>query len=147
MMGARESLLKLADKKDNEIRELKLQLAQAEAYLQAIQDSVKVLPKESLDAKMEPELRFGTLLAQARDVLKAEGKPMHVNEILHKMGKTTDKSNRISLSGSLAAYVRKKTIFKKTGPNIFTLVETPQQSTELQSDGNEDLPDSFGSVQ
>lgn len=147
MMGARESLLKLADKKDNEIRELKLQLAQAEAYLQAIQDSIKVLPKESLDAKMEPELRFGTLLAQARDVLKAEGKPMHVNEILHKMGKTTDKSNRISLSGSLAAYVRKKTIFKKTGPNIFTLVETPQQSTELQSDGNEDLPDSFGSVQ
>jgi len=47
-MGVRESLQKLADKKDSEIIDLRLQLAQAEAYLQAIQDSMKVLPKESL---------------------------------------------------------------------------------------------------
>ena len=32
MMGARESLQKLADKKYSEISDLKLQLAQAEAY-------------------------------------------------------------------------------------------------------------------
>jgi len=87
------------------------------------------------------------MLAQARSILQAEGKPMHVNEILKKMGKSVDKSGRISLSGSLAAYVRKRTIFKKTGPNIFALVETPQQSLEVQGEQSEDLPDSFGSVQ
>jgi hypothetical protein len=146
-MGVRESLQKLADKKDSEIIDLRLQLAQAEAYLQAIQDSMKVLPKESPDARSGQELRPGTMLAQARSILQAEGKPMHVNEILKKMGKSVDKSGRISLSGSLAAYVRKRTIFKKTGPNIFALVETPQQSLEVQGEQSEDLPDSFGSVQ
>ena len=145
-MGARESLQKLADKKDGEISDLRLQLAQAEAYLQAIQDSIKVLPKEPLNDKTEPELRPGTLLSQAKDVLKAEGKPMHVNEILKKMGKNVDKSSRISLSGSLSAYVRKRMIFKKTGPNIFALVETPLQSKGMQNEEG-DLPDGFGSVQ
>jgi hypothetical protein len=147
MMGVRESLQKLADKKYTEICDLKLQLAQAEAYWQAIQDSIKVLPKETVNAKTEPDLRPGTLLSQARDVLRAEGKPMHVNEILKKMGKTVDKSNRISLSGSMAAYVRKEMIFKKTGPNVFALLETQQQPAEVQSDEDEDLPESFGSVQ
>jgi hypothetical protein len=146
-MGARESLQKLADKKDCEINSLKLQLAQAEAYSQAIQDSIKVLPKEPLNAGAEPELRQGTLLAQARDILRTEGKPLHVNEILKRMGKEVDKGNRISLSGSLAAYVRKRTIFKKTGPNIFALMETPLPSKEPEGDAEEDLPESFGSVQ
>jgi hypothetical protein len=147
IMGARESLQKLAEKKYCEINDLRMQLAQAEAYLQAIQDSIKVLPKEAVVAKAEPDLRPGTLLAQARDVLRTEGKPMHVSEILRKMGKTADKGNRISLSGSLAAYVRKKTIFRKTGPNIFALIESRQQSAETNNDGDEDLPESFGSVQ
>src|SRR5271154_5847246 len=113
-MGARESLQKLADKKENEIGELKLQLAQAEAYLQAIQDSLRVLPKEPTDGGSEPELRSGTLLFQAKEVLRTAGKPMHINEILKKMNKPVDKNNRISLSGSMAAYVRKGVIFKKT---------------------------------
>jgi hypothetical protein len=145
-MGAKESLQKIADRKEAEITDLKLQLAQAEAYLQAIQDSIKVLPKEPAEAGAEPELRSGTLLAQARDILKAEGKPLHVNEILKKMGRTVDKGNRISLSGSISAYARKRLIFRKTGPNIFALVGTPQQSAERPNEG-EDVPENFGSVQ
>jgi hypothetical protein len=145
-MGARENLQKLADRKEIEINNLRIQLAQAEAYLQAVQDSIKVLPKDPPNGKTEPDLRPGTLLSQARDVLKTEGKPMHVNEILAKMGKTVDKANRVSLSGSLAAYVRKRTIFKKTGPNIFALQETPDQPTEPHGDDGEELPETFGSV-
>jgi len=146
-MGAKESLQKLADKKDIEISNLRLQLAQAEAYLQAIQDSIKVLPKEPANGRAESELRPGTLLSQARDILKSEGKPMHVNEILKGIGKTVDKGNRISLAGSLSAYVRKGVIFRKTGPNIFALVEFPREPTESQADESSDLPDSFGSFQ
>jgi hypothetical protein len=143
-MGARESLQKLADRKEAEIRNLKLQIAQAESYLQAIQDSLKVLPKEPLETGGEPELRAGTLLSQARDILKAEGKPLHVNEILKKMGKNVDKGNRISLSGSISAYARKQMIFKKTGPNIFALVNMPPQAA---GEEGEDVPENFGSVQ
>jgi len=149
-MGARESLQKLADKKENEIGELKLQLAQAEAYLQAIQDSLRVLPKEPTDGGSEPELRSGTLLFQAKEVLRTAGKPMHINEILKKMNKPVDKNNRISLSGSMAAYVRKGVIFKKTGPNVFSLIgidSTQQASSEASDDSEDQLPKSFGSVQ
>ncbi len=147
-MGAKESLQKLADRKEAEIKDLRLQLAQAEAYLQAIQDSIKVLPKEPSEPGVEPELRSGTLLSQARDILKAEGKPMHVNEILKKMGRNVDKGSRISLSGSISAYARKQMIFKKTGPNIFALVGTPSRVVAAQGDGEEeDLPENFGSVQ
>ncbi len=145
-MNARESLQKLADRKEIEINSLRIQLAQAEAYLQAVQDSIKVLPKEPLNGKTQPDLRPGTLLSQARDVLKAEGKPLHINEILARMGKIADKGNRVSLSGSLGAYVRKRTIFRKTGPNIFALQETPDQPTEPQGDDEEELPETFGSV-
>lgn len=146
-MGVRESLQKLADKKDSEISDLRLKLAQAEAYLQAIQDSLRVLPKEPLSDKAEPELRPGTLLSQARDILLTEGKPLHVNEILKRIGKTVNKSNRVSLSGSLSAYVRKRTIFKKAGPNIFALIDTPLPSTEVQNNGEGELPEGFGNVQ
>jgi hypothetical protein len=148
-MGPRESLQRLADKKEAEINLLRLQLAQAESYLQALQDAIKVLPKEPSENAAEPELRAGTLLSQARDALRAEGKPLHINEILKRIGRPVDKSNRISLSGSLAAYVRRGVIFKKTGPNVFALNESPQSPTASAngSEDQDDLPDSFGSVQ
>lgn len=146
-MGARDSLQKIADRKALEINNLKLQLAQAEAYLQAIQDSLKVLPRELNDPNAEPELRVGSLLAQARDVLRLEGKPMHVNKILEKMGRDVDKSNRISLSGSMAAYVRKGVIFRKAGPNIFALREVTNQTENVEDGEENDLPASFGNLQ
>ena len=146
-MGAKESLQRLSDKKESEIADLRLQLAQAEAYLQAIQDSIKVLPKEPLEARSGQQLRPGTLLSQARDVLRKEGMPMHVNEILKKMGKEVDKGNRISLSGSISAYVRKGVIFRKTGPNTFALVGSSQRAAGGDAEHEEELPENFGSVQ
>jgi chromosome segregation ATPase len=45
-MGARESLQRLADRKSQEIAELERQIDMAKAYLQAIQDSIKALPRD-----------------------------------------------------------------------------------------------------
>jgi DNA repair exonuclease SbcCD ATPase subunit len=141
-MGAKENLQKLFDKKQQEIRELELQLAQAKSYLQAIQDSIKALPRDSAEA--EQALRQGSGLAKARQALHAAGKPMHVSEILKAIGKPNDKPNRISLSGSLGNYARKKQIFTKPSPNTFGLISFGNPTKSKEED---DLPESFGTMQ
>lgn len=141
-MGARENLQRLYDRKQQEIRELELQLAQAKAYLQAIQDSMKVLPKENPGE--EQELREGSGLAKAKRALQAAGKPMHVGDILKAIGKPNDKKHRISLSGSLGNYARKKQIFTKPAPNTFGLIAF---GVAAKSGEIEDMPETFGTMQ
>ncbi|HEY6351810.1 MAG TPA: hypothetical protein VI636_20630 [Candidatus Angelobacter sp.] len=141
-MGARENLQKLYDKKQQEIRELELQLAQAKAYLQAVQDSMKALPKENGDTGQE--LREGSGLAKARQALQAAGKPMHVGDILKAIGKPNDKKNRVSLSGSLGNYARKKQIFTKPAPNTFGLIAF---GIPVKADETGDMPETFGTMQ
>jgi hypothetical protein len=141
-MGARENLQKLFDKKQQEIRELELQLAQARSYLQAVQDSMKVLPKENaIDGE---QLREGSGLAKARQALQAAGKPMHVSDILKAIGKPNDKKNRVSLSGSLGNYARKKQIFTKPAPNTFGLISF---GVPPKTDETEEMPETFGTMQ
>src|SRR5665213_1617298 len=121
-MGARENLQRLADRKMQEIAELENRIAMARVYLQAIQDSMKALPREisiQASAKGESDLRTGTLLARAREAIKRNGKPMHVGAILESIGVENTKNSRVSLVGSLGGYVRKGTIFTRPGPNIF----------------------------
>src|SRR5271170_5174352 len=143
-MGAKEALQKLADRKSLEIKDLHLQLAQAEAYLRAIQDSIKVLPREKAEPEEDFSLREGTAIAKARDVLVGAGRPLHVLEILRRMGKQADKANRVSLSGSISAYARRKAIFKKTAPNTFGLIEASREDPHSPSSALPEFPDEFG---
>jgi hypothetical protein len=145
-MGAREALKKLADRKAQEISSLQMQLAQAEAYLQAIQDSIRVLPREQEVGVEATALREGTAIAQARDVLKAAGRPLHILEILRQMGRAPNKQNRVSLSGSLAAYVRRNQVFRKTAPNTFALLDDFVTSNDLSSWEQPGIPDDFGKM-
>lgn len=145
-MDARAALKRLADRKEQEISSLRLQLAQAEAYLQAIQDSMKVLPRdEQQDAEISP-LRQGTAIAQARDILKDAGEPLHILEILKRMGRVPDRQNRVSLSGSLAAYVRRNQTFRKAGPNTFALISGSFQPGIKSVSGESKIPDNFGQM-
>ncbi len=144
-MGARENLQKLADKKRDEIADLQTQIERANVYLQAIQDSIKVLPRESHAAAAVDEpaavLRSGTMLAKAREAIIQNGAPLHVNRLLASAGVENTKNARVSLVGSLGTYVRKGIIFTRPGPNIFGLVGMENQTTE----GAEvSLPDTFG---
>ena len=66
---------------------------------------------------------------------------MHIIDLLRAIGKPTDKNNRISLSGSLAAYVRSGSIFERTAPNTFGI-----KDMETVTSVNEP-PDDFGLVQ
>ena len=144
-MGAIENLQKLQDKKRQEIASLEMRLREAQAYLQALQDSIKVLSREAGEpVEGEQELRPGTLLAQTRDILRKAGKPLHVNELLKLLGRDLDKKTRVSLSGSLSGYVRNQQIFTRPAPNTFGLIEF--ELPENHPKGGS-VPETFGITQ
>ena len=146
-MGARESLQKLIDRKLAEIDGLEAQLRDARVYVQAVQDSFKLLPKEENGEAASKELRHGSALAQVQEFLKREGTPQHISTILEFLGKPLDKQSRVSLSGSLGGYARDRRIFTKTGPNTFGLIEfeskTDQEGQQQELPG---LPEDFGKM-
>ncbi|SRR5258708_1470655 len=142
-MGLRENFQKLIDKKQQEIRALEMQLREAGAYIQALQDSMKLLPRNpELNSESEHILREGSALAKTRDLLRKSGTPLPINEILKLLGKPQDTKHRISLAGTLSGYARKGRVFTKTAPNTFGLIEfgIPEQTDE------EELPAEFGSM-
>ena len=145
-MGARAALQKIADRKSLEINSLQTKLAEARAYYQAIQDAIKALPREDAEPHEDYSLREGTAIAEARGVLASVGHPLHILEILKRMGRPTDKPNRVSLSGSLSAYVRKNQVFRKTAPNTFSLIASAGGNKNTPSESSEGFPAGFGDV-
>ncbi len=142
-MGARESLQKLIDRKQAEIVRLEKELRDAKVYIQAVQDSFRLLPKEISVETSPRELRAGSMLAKVQEFLRKQGKPEHISAILEHLGKPQDKQNRVSLSGSLGAYAKELRIFTRAAPNTFGLIEFGE-ADEYESDPIENLPDGFG---
>lgn len=142
-MTVRDQFQKLLERKQQEIHDLEMKLEKAKTYAQAIQDSMRLLPKNTSLAEEEQTLRPGTALSKTREILKSSGKPMHITEILKALNQPIDKKHRLSLSGSLSTYVRKSMIFNRPAPNTFGLIEMNSSSDE----GGLELPDDFGSVQ
>jgi hypothetical protein len=144
-MGLRDNFQKLIERKKAEIHELEMRIRDAQSYLQALQDSSKLLPKETDNNGLTSSgfsLRPGTSLARVREIIKEAGKPMHINDILTQLGKTVDNQNRVSLVGTLGSYSRKGRVFSRTAPNTFGLIELGQkESTEV------DLPETFGKME
>lgn len=128
-MSTRRKFEERIRKKEAEIQELEMQVREGRAYLQALVEAMKLLPREPAATGAEAEedvLRQGSTVALARDVLQQHGAPMHLLDILSALGKEPNSANRASLGGSLAAYVRKGEIFTRPAPNTFGLVEFPQ---------------------
>jgi len=140
-MISRQRLESKARQKEQEIQGLELSIREAKSYLQALQDMLKMLPRDG-DVRGADALRAGSELAKTRDAIRAAGKPLHVSEILAAIGKENTKKNRVSLGGSLAGYVRKGAIFSKSAPNTFGLVELTLDAN-AQSDGAVP-PEKFG---
>ena len=143
IMRLRDEMQKRIEKKQQEIRDLELQQAAANAYLQALQDSLRLLPKDAAPEKQGPEqtLRPGSAVAKARQAILKVNKPLHVTEILKAIGRPVDKSNRVSLSGSLGGYAKRE-IFTRPAPNTFGLLEL--NHNEMPAD--EEPPDGFGAL-
>ncbi len=140
-MGIRENLQKLVAKKLEEISSLELKIKEANAYIQGLQDSIKLLPRDASNGA-EYTLRDGSALAKTRDVLKAAGAPLPIADILKALGTPQDKKHRISLAGTLSGYARDGKVFTKTAPNTFGLIEF----RTVQSNEDE-IPEEFGSME
>lgn len=130
------------EKKKQDISELERQLGEARAYLLALLDTAKWLPKSG---DKEVTLRPGSDLARARDFIKVHGRPQHVADILKGLGKEVNKANKISLSGSLGGYARKGVIFTKPAPNTFGLIEF-ENGGGSKSEDTFEQPDVFEGV-
>lgn len=144
-MGIREEFQKRIDRKQQEIRDLETKIREANAYLQALLDSMKWLPREE-NSNGNQLLRPGTTLAKAQEAIQKSGRPMHVADILKAIGKPTDKKNRVSLGGSLSGYVRRKEIFTRPAPNTFGLIEMETSENAVKTTEASELPKNFGAV-
>lgn len=136
-MSTRKKFEERIKRKEAEIQELEMQVREGRAYVQALQEAMKLLPREGPAGGTDSEedvLRAGSAVAMARSALQQLGRPLHLLDILTAIGKEPNSANRASLGGSLSAYVRKGEIFTRPAPNTFGLVGFPASSkTEIPS--------------
>jgi hypothetical protein len=141
-MYLRKEFEKRIEKKREEIAVLERQLAEARAYLLALEDSMRLVSRVGeTDAGNTLALRPGSDLAKAREYLQKIGKKEHVNKIVEGIGKELTKANRLSLGGSLSGYARKGLIFTRPAPNTFGLVEFEENN------GGNEPPAEFGGLE
>lgn len=147
-MGLREDILRKIEKKQQEIsdieRDVQLQMAAGKAYIQALQDMLRALPRDSEGAKPEHVLRPNSGVARTREAILAAKKPLHINDILRALGRDLDSANKLSIGGSLANYVRKGEIFTRPAPNTFGLIELGHTSSAVAAP--REPPAGFGSI-
>lgn len=122
--------------KEEEVQQLRSKLLQAEAYMDALQESLRMIKRTS-NVDDGKSIRPGSMIHKAMTLLRRAKTPMHVTELLEGMGKEPSKNNKTSLSGSLGLYVRQGIVFSRPAPNTFGLLEyeTPEE---------DDLPETFG---
>jgi hypothetical protein len=140
-MGFREDLVRRMDRKRAEIAELEAQIRLAREYLQALEDTLKIVPRDAATVTEKAvSLRPGTSLAKARDAIQKAGRPLHVAELLSAIGKGNTRNDRAGLSGTLAAYVRRGEVFTRPAPNTFGLVGMVVRANEPELEIEPEFP-------
>ena len=126
---------------ENEKRSLRSRTARIESEIQAataaveaFKEALSLAPEASSGMAGVTELRKGSTTAKAYEALKDAGEPLHINKLLAAIGREPTRSARTSLSGSIAAYVRRGEIFTRTDPNTFGLVEWASGETNEEEE-------------
>lgn len=152
-MGLREKLEDRVKRKQQEIHEYELKIAESRAYVDGLQEALRLLPRNAGESAGGDEavLRTGSRIYKTMELLKREGKPMHVSDILSGLGVEPTKKERVSLSGSLGAYVRRGEIFDRPAPNVFGLIgssydEVPFGAAAPSVPDEPDDPDDFRNI-
>lgn len=102
-------------KKEAEIRVLEAKVQAARIYVQALNDIRREMDGDTSD------LKAGSMIANAREAIRKAGRPLHVDDLLVAIGRSAE--SKSSLTGSLAAYVRRGEIFTRPAPNTYGLVD------------------------
>jgi hypothetical protein len=145
-MGVRQKFDRKIREKQIEIDELVLKVREAKAYLQALQDASKFLPREGGAEDDEGDetphsVKPGTALELVVKTLRSRGKPMHIMEILPAIGRKATPEDRASIGSTISAYVRRQQVFTRPGPNTFGLLEWGTEANSIQESGP---PEDFG---
>ena len=138
-MNERKKIEDRLRKKEQEIQELEEKIRAAKVYIGALQDVLKLLPRETNVVALRP----GSAVAQAREIILQAGKPVHINAILEGLGKEGTREARASLTSSLASYVRRGEIFTRSAPNTYGLKELGHAQDDLTS---VEPPTGFGQI-
>lgn len=132
-MNLRKEFEKLIEKKRVEITDAQRAIDAAQAYIQAMVDAIKKLPKE--DQTAVSPVRAGSEVEKVREVILQAGRPLHLGEIIAALGRPEDAESKAKFAGLLGWYTTKGKVFTKTAPNTYGLVESAPP----------DLPEGFGS--
>lgn len=150
-MYLRTELARRIEQERQKVADLRSQVERAEAFIAGLEEAMKLVPTDGGEKKRQVEHtpRSKSDVQKAKFQLSATGHSMHVSDILKAIGKEDTKQNRASLSSSLARYARKGEIFRRVGPNEFSLVQLGVGGTEKQRDAENgragiDLPPMFG---
>jgi hypothetical protein len=101
------------------------ELESKKSFLSGLEKAKKLSEKAQ---KTASNLRAGSILDQSVKLIKENGAPMHINDLLQGLGKEVNKKNKTSLTGSIGSYARRNQIFIRTAPNTFGLVD---QQTDI----------------
>ena len=132
-MSERTRIEERLRKKEAEIRSYEDKAREAKIYIQALRDILKMMDKSD-EPEQAPDavLRSGSMVAQARAALLDQGKAMHIDDLLTALGKELTRETRASLTGSLAAYVRRHEIFTRPAPSTFGLIEFKAETASAE---------------
>ncbi len=100
-----------------------IQISAARGAISALEEVMKHFPKEDGGGDPARSLRAGGQVHRIYIILKEYGKPMHIKEILEKLGKDTDNKTQQATGSQLNSYVRQGKIFSRDMPNTFGLKE------------------------
>lgn len=143
-MSERSIIESKIKRKGAEIQLLEKKIETAKVYLQALNDILRAISKdEEIDDGAPSVLRRGSAVARAHDTIMQAGQPVHIDDILTRMGKQVTRDSKSSLTSSLAAYVRREEIFTRPAPNTFGLIELGHFPEE---DGDNGPPEGFGKL-
>lgn len=143
-MSERKRIEERLRKKEQEIKAFEEKIKDTKVYCQALRDILRMMEKaEEAEASPETTLRPGSMVAQARTILLEHGAPVHVDDLLDALGKGVTRETKASLTGSLAAYVRRHEIFTRPAPSTFGLIELGHVTTE---EDKLEPPPGFGKV-
>lgn len=131
-MSSRKAIERMIEKAEEEKVHFAKQIELKDAYIQGLKDTLRHLPKDGQNGNGKTVLRPGSEIAKAREILLKEGKPLHITEILKRIGKDVNRKSRASLSGYMSYFMRRGEYFTRPAPNTFGLLEfdPPQPSSD-----------------
>jgi hypothetical protein len=131
-MSSRKKIEKMMEEKRSEVEHYKIKIKEAEIYIQALQDTLRFLPRVELDAEAASEINLqeGSYAQKIYELLKKENSPLHIRQIMNKLQIPFNNKTRSSVVGSLGPYIRSGRVFVKTAPNTFWLMGIPYSNND-----------------